>query len=142
MLRLNLRRTLPFVMVGASYSGLAGAGCVVPPGAERAIRIVNRLDTFAEVAELYRTAVCLLMPSFYAGFGLPALEATAYGCPVVAADIPVLREACGNAALFCDPHDPDDIAAKVEAVAASPAIRDDLRRLGYARVAQFSWDRS
>ena len=57
------------------------------------------------------------------------------------ADIPVLREVCGNAAIFCDPHDPDDIAAKVDAVAASPALRDELRRLGYARVAQFSWDR-
>jgi glycosyltransferase involved in cell wall biosynthesis len=140
MVRLNRRITLPLVMVGASYKGIADAGCVIPPGGESAIRLVNRLETFAEIAELYRTAICLLFPSFHEGFGLPALEAMAYGCPLVAADIPALREVCENAALYCDPRDPDDIAAKVQAVAESAMLRNRLRQLGFARVASFSWD--
>jgi glycosyltransferase involved in cell wall biosynthesis len=59
----------------------------------------------------------------------------------VVSNIPALREVCRDAAIYCDPHDPDDIAAKVQAVAENPALRDELRRLGFARVAKFSWER-
>ena len=141
MLRVNRRIKLPLTMVGASYAGLAAVGCDFPPGADRAIRLLQRVQTFAEIVALYRSAACLLFPSFYEGFGLPVIEAMTYGCPVVASDIPVMREVCGDAALYCDPHDPADIADKVQSVAESPAIRADLRRRGFARVAQFSWDR-
>lgn len=93
------------------------------------------------LAELYRRALCLLFPSFHEGSGLPPLEAMAYGCPVVASDIPVLRERCGEAAIYCDPYDPRSIADAVVMMAQNPPLRDQLGQAGIERANYFSWER-
>lgn len=137
----NKTLELPLVMVGASYRGFNDAGLTLTRDGGATVRFTDRVETFAELAHLYRSAVCLLFPSFHEGFGLPALEAMAHGCPVVASDIPTLREVCGNGALYCDPHDPRDIAEKLRMVAQDPQLRERLRLLGLARVKEFSWKR-
>jgi glycosyltransferase involved in cell wall biosynthesis len=65
----------------------------------------------------------------------------AYGCPVVTSDIPVMREVCGDAALYCNPSQPDDIANKVKLLAGNEEMRAQLRHRGLKRAAQFSWER-
>ena len=59
---------------------------------------------------LYSQAVAYVFPTLSEGFGLPPLEAMAAKLPVVCSDIPVLREVCGDAALYIDPYDPQSIA--------------------------------
>jgi glycosyltransferase involved in cell wall biosynthesis len=98
--------------------------------------------TDAELAALYASARCFVFPSTYEGFGIPALEAMGLGCAVVAARIPALQEVCADAAAFCDPQDPADIAAAVERVACNPDHRRSLQARGYARAALFSWDKT
>ena len=61
--------------------------------------------TDSELLTLYRDAAALLLPSTAEGFGYPPLEAMACGTPAIVADIPVLRETTGGAAMRCDPHD-------------------------------------
>jgi glycosyltransferase involved in cell wall biosynthesis len=86
-----------------------------------------------ELAELYRGAVCLVVPSRYEGFGLPVLEAMASGIPVVAARDPALMEVAADAAVYADHGDlPGAILRAVER-------RVELRAAGLARAAQFSW---
>ena len=58
-----------------------------------------------ELADLYRRAALVLLPSDREGFGLPVVEAMACGTPVVASDIPALREIGGDAAAYCAPGD-------------------------------------
>ena len=137
----NKEMKLPLVMAGTTYRGFNNAGLTVAHEGGEIVRFADRVDTFAELARLYSSAVCLLFPSFYEGFGLPALEAMAHGCPVVASGIPALREVCGDAALYCDPNDPRDIAKKIQLVAEDQEVRERLRRSGFARVKEFSWEK-
>lgn len=72
------------------------------------IRYLGRVSD-EELVRLYNQAVCFIFPSLYEGFGLPPIEAMSCGCPVLVSDIPVLHEVCGDAAIYFDPYDPNDI---------------------------------
>lgn len=95
--------------------------------------------TDADLARAYTEAAVFLYPSWYEGFGLPVLEAMSHGLPVVAADIPVLREAAGDAARYADPTDAAAIADQTIALLHNADTRDDLRQRGYRRAATYSW---
>jgi glycosyltransferase involved in cell wall biosynthesis len=86
-------------------------------------------------------AEALLFPSFHEGFGLPALEAMACGCPVIGSPGGV-AELCGSAALICDPAQPAAIAAAAHTLLATPALRTQLQAAGRARAAPFTWTRA
>jgi len=86
-------------------------------------------------------AEALVLPSFYEGFGFPPLEAMACGCPAIVSDRASLPEVCGDAALYCNPDDVEDIAARMLDVAGNAALRAQLREKGLARARQFTWDR-
>ena len=86
-----------------------------------------------ELAELYRGAAALVLPSRFEGFGLPVLEAMASGTPVVAADEPALREVGADAVVYAEDG---DFAA---AVARALADRTRLVAAGLERAKAFSW---
>lgn len=91
---------------------------------------------------LYNGALVYILPSFYEGFGLPALEAFACGIPVAAARSSSLPEVCGEGnAVFFDPHDPADMAAKIASVYNNPDRMEDLRARGLNRLKDFSWEK-
>ena len=95
--------------------------------------------TDSELRALYERADCFLYPSFYEGFGLPPLEAMHCGCPVIVSNGSSLPEVCGEAALYCDPSDPLDIANRVREVLSSPGLRSDLKSAGLKRASEFTW---
>jgi alpha-1,3-rhamnosyl/mannosyltransferase len=96
----------------------------------------------AELAALYRGAELVALPSFYEGFGLPAIEALAAGVPLVASDLPVLREVAGDAALYAPPDRPDLWAERIAALLADADLREELRRKGRERAKRFDWCRA
>jgi glycosyltransferase involved in cell wall biosynthesis len=91
---------------------------------------------------LYQAANVFLFPSFEEGFGLPVLEAMAYGLPVVASRASSLREVGGDAVLYVDPHEPRDIAEKVLSAVEDAALRSRLIEQGRRRAAEFPWRRT
>ena len=95
-----------------------------------------------DLAALYNAAIALVYPSVYEGFGLPAVEAMACGCPVIAANSSSLPEVVGDAGLLVDPYDVPSLAAAIDRVISDAALAADLRTRGLARAAQFSWPRS
>lgn len=69
-----------------------------------------------ELAVLYNNAEALIIPSLMEGFGLPAVEAMAHGCLVIASDIPSLKEICGDAALYMSPYITAEMKKVIETV--------------------------
>jgi glycosyltransferase involved in cell wall biosynthesis len=92
-----------------------------------------------EIESLYRSATALVLPSVYEGFGFTPLEAMSRDCPVVASDIPALREVSGDGALLV-PLDESAWARTLERVTADERLRAELRERGRATVARYSWD--
>ena len=88
----------------------------------------------AELAQLYRGAAALVLPSRYEGFGLPVVEAMASGTPVVATPDDALREVAGDAAVFAEPRDLAD------AVRSALDDRDRLVAAGLERARRFTWE--
>ncbi|MFZ5786625.1 MAG: glycosyltransferase, partial [Acidobacteriota bacterium] len=76
------------------------------------------------------------------GFGLPALEAMACGCPVLAAGTGSLPEVCGDAARLLEPTDADAWLDSIAALAASSSARAEMVEAGLARAARFTWERT
>ena len=109
-----------------------------------AVRGVVVLGSVADDAlkSLYGTAAGLVFPSIYEGFGLPILEAMACGCPVVASRAASIPEVCGDAALLFEPENLTALGLAMSALLDDSVLRDDLRRRGIARAANFSWDES
>lgn len=93
----------------------------------------------AELGELYGAALALVYPSLAEGQGLPPLEAMAAGCPVICADIPVLRETCDEAAFYVDPGDGAALASLLGRLQRGELDDECARRagLGRQRVAAF-----
>jgi glycosyltransferase involved in cell wall biosynthesis len=103
---------------------------------------LDELPDAERLAQLYSQAAALVHPSLHEGFGLTPLEAMTTGTPVIAARSPGVTEVCGEAVLYADPRDPQDLAAKLTLVAEDPALRADLGERGRRRAAEFSWARS
>jgi glycosyltransferase involved in cell wall biosynthesis len=108
-------------------------------GLESRVKLVSSpADTL--LATLYSGALAFIYPSLGEGFGIPLLEAMACETLVLASDIPVFREVAGEAAIYFDPHNPEDIARVLE-IAASGAERTDYICRGTHQAAKYSWDK-
>jgi glycosyltransferase involved in cell wall biosynthesis len=95
-----------------------------------------------DLMSLYSMAEAFVFPSWIEGFGLPLLEAMTCGAPVIASDRGSIPEVAGDAALLSDADDAEKLAQHIEQVLTSTAETERLRQLGYARAAQFSWDKT
>ena len=114
--------------------------------AESSSNYRSRLIFTGYVAEedlpaLYSGARAFVFPSLYEGFGLPALEAMACGTPVITSNTTSLPEVVGDAAFLVDPSDPDKLCEAMSTLLSDHSLREELRRKGLMRAAEFSWKR-
>ena len=128
----------PLVLVGAAGSDPCLGARLRGLGLRERVEAVGTPDDTA-LASSYRASFATLVPSRNEGFGLPALEAMACGCPVVAARAGALPEIAGDAAILLDPDDVDGWSETLAGLVANPQQRARLAAAGVARARAFTW---
>jgi len=91
-----------------------------------------------ELGALYENSIAVVVPSLMEGFGLPALEAMANSCLVLASSIPSLKEICGENAIYFDPYEVDDMAEKMKKAYLKEYDEKIIER-GFERSKEFSF---
>jgi glycosyltransferase involved in cell wall biosynthesis len=107
-------------------------------GVSASVKFMGRLSD-ADLGSLYQQAAVFVFPSLIEGFGLPGLEAMAWGLPVVAAKASCLPEIYQDAAMYFNGVDPGDLAGKITRVSSDSALRRDLIAKGLKQVKKYSW---
>src|SRR5947209_12504626 len=107
----------------------------------RVSEMVAELGTvpYAQLHLLYRRAAVYVSPAYTETFAAPLVEAMASGVPVVASDIPVHREICGEAGLYFPKFSADQLAQTLAQVIASPFRAAEMSEKGLQRSREFSW---
>ncbi len=98
--------------------------------------------TDSELYALLQSALAMVYPSLYEGFGLPILEGFASRIPVITSSTTSIPEVAGDAAQYVDPLDVNDISTKMQQVAQDLSLRTAMIQEGWERVQTFSWERS
>ena len=134
---------VPLVVIGGKgwlyekvYSTLDRLGL-----GQEEVRFVGPVPS-QQLAYYYGCATCLVMPSLYEGFGLPALEAMACGTPVVVSNVSSLPEIVADAGLLVDPEDVQGLAETLGLLLSDEGLRRRLSSLGLQRAREFSWERT
>jgi len=95
----------------------------------------------AQLKWLYLNCRAYIFPSLSEGFGLPGLEAMCHGAPVVSSNLTSLPEIYGDAALYFDPLDVDDMKTKILEVLNNSKLRDGLIEKGKNQIKKYSWQK-
>lgn len=95
-----------------------------------------------ELSWLYMNAKLYIFPSLSEGFGLPGLEAMSYGLPVASSSATCLPEVYGEAAVYFDPSDPNEMAEVIQKTLKDSKLLGRLEKAGRKRTAEFSWERT
>lgn len=139
---------VPLVMIGSALTDSA------LPQTKKINKLIKKLHLEKEITKtgfiededlvaIYNLATLTILPSYYEGFGLPVLESMACGTPVVCSMAGSLAEIGDGAAIFCDPKDPADIAAKITHVASfSKRAREIFCQKLQKHAAKFSWQKT
>lgn len=102
------------------------------------VRLLGRISD-DDLARALSIAVCFLLPSRIEGFGIPAVEAMIFGCPVVAASAPCLPEVCGDGALYAGPDDAEGWVDAVRRLCGDENFRRKQGEKGRERAARYTW---
>lgn len=98
----------------------------------------------SELPAYYKKALCFVLPSLYEGFGLPVLEAMAYGCPIVVSDVSSLPEIAGKAAVYVNPDNVESIKNGLLSAVRQRNLMQGRNRVkaGEVQVKKFSWEKA
>jgi len=95
-----------------------------------------------ELAEVMGSALALTYVPYFEGFGIPLVEAMRCGLPILAANTTCLPEIAGNAAIYCDPFNVQEIQTGLEQLIENDTLRIQLSENSINRATEFSWDQA
>jgi glycosyltransferase involved in cell wall biosynthesis len=95
-----------------------------------------------KLSQLVGAAYAMVYPSLFEGFGMPVIEAMQAGVPVITSKDSAMQEIGGDAALYADPTDHEDIADKMMRLYKDESLRDRLIQAGIEKAGEYDWERS
>jgi glycosyltransferase involved in cell wall biosynthesis len=95
-----------------------------------------------DLNQVIGAALATTYVSYFEGFGIPIVESFRCETPVLTTNVSSLPEVAGDAALYCDPFNPDSIAQSLNFIADDPSLRNSLIIKGKRRRDLFTWDRT
>ena len=109
------------------------------------LKLINKIKLVSGddyvLKKLYQNAFIFVFPSYYEGFGLPLLEAMQMGCPILASDISVFKEICGNSIKYFKSEDFEHLTYNLEELLYSSSQTEDLIKKGYEHVKKYTWSK-
>lgn len=141
LLPASLRACLPLVIVGMPGWRSEGLDETLDAAVKGGWVKVLGYQSDEVLAELLAGAKALLFPSLYEGFGLPVLEAMASGVPVLLTRSSSLPEVAGEAGIYVDAQDPQEMCTAVQELVDDFSLWERCRALGLERAREFSWQR-
>lgn len=97
------------------------------------------INSEEELAAIYENAICFIFPSLEEGFGMPILEAFACSCPVILSNSSAFPEIAGDAAVYFEPGDKEELIRQIEIICGNNTAKQELINKGRERLKLFSW---
>lgn len=129
------------VIVGTELWSNANGSSTITERTKKHVHFTGHLH-IEKLAEVMAGADIFTYVPYFEGFGIPLIEAMKSGTPILSGNLTSLPEVAGEAALYCDPLDVEDIASKLVQLIQDPHLQDELRQKGLERAKLFSWDQS
>ncbi|MBI3980596.1 glycosyltransferase family 4 protein [Candidatus Microgenomates bacterium] len=133
----------PVELVIAGNKGWMYEEILAAPKKYRIENLVKFLGytTEEDLPVLYSSTLCFCLPSLFEGFGLPVLEAMACGCPVLVSRTSSLPEVAGDAGIYVDPLNTQEIAKNLQSIISSNNLRLLKRKQSLEQAQKFSWEK-
>jgi glycosyltransferase involved in cell wall biosynthesis len=139
--RQSQNASFELVIVGTELWKNASLNLVISEEIKRTVHFTGHLQ-LEELAKVMGAASVFTFVPYFEGFGIPLVEAMRCGTPIVCGNLTSLPEVAGDAALYCNPFDVQDITQKLIEIAENTELRLNLSQKGIERCKTFSWDAS
>jgi glycosyltransferase involved in cell wall biosynthesis len=136
-----VKKQHPLIIAGGKGWLNADIDELIESQASDRIQRIGYIDE-QDLPALYSAAAAFVYPSLYEGFGLPILEAMSCGAPVITSNTSSMPEISGDAALFFDPTDVQQLTTHLLELMGDENLRRELSRKGIERAGQFSWEKT
>lgn len=126
------------ILIGPKRTGAFDVSSILEArGVAQRVRCLGFVSD-EDMPSAYSAADAFVFPSLGEGFGIPLIEAMACGTPVVASNVSCIPEVAGEAAVYCNPEEPMDIAQAMKLI-LQPDLRASLKKMGLDRAKMFTW---
>lgn len=135
------KRAMLLIAGGTGWGGINLESTITNLNLAHYTRLLGYVDE-PTLAALYAHAKFLVMPSLYEGFGLPLVEAMAYGIPVLTSNNSSMKEVAGNAGILVDPLNIESIKDGLKRLIIDDKLRSDLSLKATSNLSRFNWNLS
>ncbi|ARN74946.1 glycosyltransferase family 4 protein [Oceanicoccus sagamiensis] len=133
---------LPLKIAGGSgWGGVSIESVIAQHGISAHVSLLGQV-TDQQLAQLYKNAYALLMPSLYEGFGLPIVEAMSQGVPVITSNLSAMKEVAGAGGILVDPYSVEEMCDALSKITSDSEHYQQLAAAALLQSQKYNWEKS